>query len=118
MRSKRLTAEESHEMAVLVNEIGVKQVLELLRAHQRQGLMFEVSEKKAKHTKVKKWMRWPHDLRASFAYMLYCQEYSQKQIFEYVNNEIERRGLPKDLRVSRTALNGYIIEIEKSIGRR
>ena len=118
MRSKRLTAEESHEMAVLVHDIGVKQVLDLLRAHQRQGLIFEAQDKKPKHARVKKWMRWPHDLRASFAYMLYCQEYSQKQILEYVNNEVEKRGLPKDLRVSRTALNGYIIEIEKSIGRR
>lgn len=117
MRSKRLTAEESHELAVLVHDIGVKQVLELLRTHQRQGLVFEV-EKKAKHAKVKKWMRWPHDLRASFAYMLYCQEYSQKQILEYVNNEVEKRALPKDMRVSRTALNAYIIDIEKSIGRR
>ncbi len=118
MRSKRLTAKESHELAVLVHEIGVKQVLELLRNHQRQGRMFEVQEKKAKHSKVKKWMRWPHDLRASFAYMLYCQEHSQKQILEYVNNEIDKRSLPKDLRVSRTALNSYIIDIEKSIGRR
>lgn len=118
MRSKRLTAEESHELAVLVHEIGVKQVLELLRTHQRQGLIFEEQDKKPKRARVKKWMRWPHDLRASFAYMLYCQEYSQKQILEYVNNEVDKRGLPKDMLVSRTALNTYIIDIEKSIGRR
>lgn len=45
MRSKRLTAEESREMAVLVNEIGVKQVLELLRAHQQQSTPFTMVSK-------------------------------------------------------------------------
>lgn len=118
MTNKRLTAKESLELAVLVHDIGVKSVLELLRCHQRQTHVFDKADRKAKHSKVKKWMRWPNDMRAAFAYMIYCQEFSQKQMLEYINEEVNKRGLPKDMLVSRTALNAYVIDIEKSIGRR
>lgn len=112
MRSKRLTAEESHEMAVLVNEIGVKQVLELLRAHQKQNTPFTMVSKPRRT--VQKYMKWPPDIRATFAYMICSGEYTQVEMMNYINEELEKRGLGDDMKVSRTAMSRFVIDIESS----
>lgn len=112
MRSKRLTAEESHELAVLVNEIGVKQVLELLRAHQRQDTAFTMLRRPRRT--VQKYMKWPPDIRATFAYMICSGEYTQVEMMNYINEELDKRGLAEDMKVSKTAISRFVIDIESS----
>ncbi len=114
MRSKRLTAEESHEMAVLVHEIGVKQVLEMLREHQRKGVVFTLDAGEKPRRTVRKYMKWPPDIRATFAFMICSGEYTQADMVNYVNDELDKRGLGDDLKVSKSAMHRFVKNIESS----
>ncbi|MGL4887645.1 MAG: phage protein Gp27 family protein [Aeromonas veronii] len=107
-----MTAEEGHELAVLVNEIGVKQVLELLRAHRQQNTPFTMVSKPRRT--VQKYMKWPPDIRATFAYMICSGEYTQVEMMNYINEELEKRGLADEMKVSRTALHRFVKNIESS----
>ncbi|WCH26158.1 DUF3486 family protein [Aeromonas salmonicida] len=107
-----MTAEESHEMAVLVNEIGVKQVLDLLREHQRKGAVFTLDAGEKPRRTVRKYMKWPPDVRATFAFMICSGEYTQVDMINYVNDEMDKRGLGDDLKVSKSAMNRFVKNIE------
>ncbi|EKQ3592438.1 DUF3486 family protein [Vibrio parahaemolyticus] len=100
MTVSRLTVAESYELANLVRNIGVKNVLLILRK--------AASPKKAK--RLYKVQQLPTDIRARVAVMLSSRRYTQKDILSYVNNEIEHRGLADKFKISRTAFNRFLNE--------
>ncbi|WP_422108965.1 hypothetical protein [Vibrio owensii] len=42
--------------------------------------------------------------------MLCSRRYSQKEILTYINEEIDRRGLDRSMKVSRSSFNRYLNE--------
>ncbi|MEF1256943.1 phage protein Gp27 family protein [Vibrio sp. M260112] len=95
-----LSASESHELASLVRSIGVRNVLDILRR----------AASPKKNTRLYKFEQLPTDIRASVAVMLCSRRYTQKDILFYINNEIDRRNLKNNLKLSRSGFNRYLKE--------
>ncbi len=100
MDSNRLTTSEAHELGTLVRNIGVRNVLNILRR----------SAAPKRSVRLYKFEQLPSDIKARTAVMLSSRRYSQKDILLYVNSEIDRRKLDKKLKVSRSSFNRYLNE--------
>ncbi|MBE2174162.1 DUF3486 family protein [Acinetobacter oleivorans] len=101
MKNERLTASESHELASIVHSVGAKNVLNILRN--------AVNPKKQK--RIHKFQKLPTDIRAKVAVMLSSGRYSQKEMLDYVNAEVENRGLNIKFKISRTSFNNFLNKI-------
>ena len=101
MRKERLTASESYELASIVRSIGVRNVLTILRN----------AAKPKKRKSIYKFDKLPFDVRAMVAVMIFDGGYSQKEMLNYINVEIDKKRLDSSLKVSKTSFNRYLNEI-------
>ena len=100
MSDVRLTSSETHELGMLVRSIGVRNVLRILRNAAAPN----------KVVRLYKFEQLPSDIRARTVVMLFSRRYSQKEILTYINEEIDRRGLDRSMKVSRSSFNRYLNE--------
>ncbi|AZQ10124.1 hypothetical protein [Shewanella khirikhana] len=98
MNDERLTSAESHELASLVHTIGARNVLTILR---------NASAPK-KNKRIYNFQKLPSDIKAKVAVMVSSGKYSQKDMLDYINLEIEKRKLDVKVKVSRTSLNRFL----------
>ncbi|QQO82685.1 hypothetical protein [Shewanella algae] len=101
MKNERLTSAESHELAIIVQSIGARNVLKILRN----------AAAPKKNKRIYKFQKLPSDIRAKVAVMVSSGKHSQKDMLDYINTEIEKRNLDVMLKISRTSLNRFLNKV-------